>query len=245
MHIPIEAIVSKLIEDIQLCTAGFQNRVNDIIASFYKLRTLLDLLYQVRIELVKNLGIKLTSEIHAWNRVTKIAAAHGLIKANFSNDLCSGELKTQTIHSSLQKEFEEKYTASNLPFLLAEQLRGILVSIGYTGPNEDGYSVGTVDKLTEQIQCFLSKEITGDDWDRFFIIQASDDFDITIRDLNWKLIRKYFFLTLLHEKYITQSPLEMKPRNLLDLACLSDLFCKNETYDDLSIAEFITPKLFK
>jgi hypothetical protein len=224
------AIISKLIENISQCTEGFHNRVNDIVNSLERPRCLSELLYQVRSNLVKNLATTLTAEVHTWNTVSKVAVASGLgIKANYANDPHSGGLPNINIFHALKKEFEEKYVPFNLPFLLAGQLRSLLlVEIAYTGPKKNGYTVGIAEKISLRIKDFLSKEIThATAWQDFFIIDETTDFDIVIRDLNWKLIRKFFFITLSQENYFSCVPLVENINSLLDCARFSKLFSDN------------------
>jgi hypothetical protein len=218
-------IISKLLEEITLCTEGFHNRINDIADALSKPNSLPELLYLVRIGLVKNLAVAQIKEIHAWNKITKIAANCGLgIKANFHDDPHPGNLslKDKEIACALVKEFKEKYVPFNLPILLAEQLRGLLCEEGYIRES-DGYTVGVAEKIANRINCFFSYKVKISDWEDFFIIDKDEENDFTnpcIRKLNWQLIRKSFFEVLVQEAYFTRPP---SIASLLDCAYSSEL----------------------
>ncbi|WP_342227163.1 hypothetical protein [Rickettsiella endosymbiont of Rhagonycha lignosa] len=236
-------IISKLTEDIDLCTEGFRNRVNDILHSLVSSRTLSELLYQARVALVKNIGYELTQNIHAWNRVIDRAILHGLgIKKNAEEDPYPGHLADEEIDHTLREKFEEKYTPFNLVFLLTSQLDGILLRMGYTGPQQDGYSTGTAEKIGDRINCYLA-ETEKKDWKKFFIIDEDDDFNIVIRDLNWQFIRKCFLQTLIQKGYFSQTPSEENIGNLLHCAYFSYLFCENNNLSGFE-ERYITHQLF-
>lgn len=224
------SIIAKLIEDVHACTDGFENRVKHIVTAFETSADLPQLIYQIRKGLVENVSASLTGEIHAWNQVTKVAATEGLgIKANFDEDHYTGNIPREKIVGALEKEFKEKFSPFNLPILLVDQLRGLLLSRGYTGFEQEGYGVGVAERLAEQIKCYLSKEIAERmNWQDFFIINEEDDFNIVIHDLNWELIRKCFFQTLLQEDYFKQQPSQEDIANLLDCACFSNLFSPDD-----------------
>lgn len=223
------ALVTQLTINIDDCTEGFHNRVNIIIDSLQEARNFDELLYQVRKTLVTNLATTLTIlEIHTWNRISVVAAKDGLgIKANLLEDAYPGYLLDEMIRSALQEEFQKKYTPFNLPFLLADALRGLLFGRGYTGgPKETGYSTGIGEKISALIKRYLPDTDTRNpfDWQDFFIIHYGDDpdSDICIYDLNWNLIRQKFFNVLSKGEYfIEKTP---QPRNLLDCAYFSVLF---------------------
>lgn len=222
------AIIAKLIEDIEACTDGFENRVKHIVTALNMPANLPQLIYEVRRGLVENVSASLTGEVHNWNQVTKVAAAQGIgIKANFDNDTNDtfGDLSNKKIVCELEKEFKERFVPFNLSFLLVDQLRGLLAHIGYIGPQQDGYTVGVAERLVKQVKCYLSKEIVEQmNWQDFFISDEDDDFNIVIRDLNWRIIRQCFFQTLSHENYFTPMPSQATIYNLMDCVYFSHLF---------------------
>jgi hypothetical protein len=227
------AVIVKLTEDITSCTDGFHNRLNEIGFSLKTPRSLSELLYQIRANFVKNLGAK-TLSVHTANQFTKVAAAMGLgIKANFENDPNSGYLSDEVIKGSLTDEFESQYVPFHLPFLLSEYLSGLLQEIGYSGLQENGYSVGVAEKISNKIKCYLTKKFNPMDWQAFFIIDTNeeDEFDIVIRDLDWNFIRHCFFSTLIENGYFIQVPSDEDIVSLLDCACFNHLFSNNKLLD--------------
>ncbi len=218
------AVIAKLTEDITLCTEGFHNRLNDICFSFTTPRSLSELLYQVRVHLVKILGAK-TGSVHTANQFTKVAAAIGLgIKANFDDDPYPGYLSDEAIKRILTNEFEQQCVPFHLPFLLSEYLRGLLQEVGYVGLNkeETGYKYGITEKIMEQIKCYLPEALIG--WEAIFIIDENS----AICDLNWHYIRHCFFSTLIETHYFVHAPSDEDIVSLLDCACFSHLFSNNQ-----------------
>lgn len=105
---------------------------------------------------------------------------------------------------------------SNLPHLLADELRGFLYQVGYENriENNIGYTLVAAQTIHQQIQCYLKELAVQDpssikaslpDYLYFFNVEfAADDPDQTtpiIRDLDWELIKQHFFTTLIKENY--------------------------------------------
>lgn len=215
-------LIMKLTEEIDKCTPGFHNRVNTIVESFHQPQNFSELLYLVRKHLVEKTAISLTNEVHATNRVTVVAHENSLgIKPNLSSDAFYGKLKDNVISIALQSEFQNSYTLLNLPSLLVDTLRGILIEIGYSGAKEksESYTVGCTDseveKLTTLIKRYLpSSDFQTTDWPNFFII---DDESYLILDINWKFIKQCFFDQLLQDKYFAIASFDDFSKNLLPL----------------------------
>ena len=199
-------LIETLVEEISACTPGFHNRVNTILESFHIPQNFSELLYLARKHLVEKAATSLkNNDVHTVNRVTVIASTDGLgIKPNFAGDIYPGYLSDQTIRCALQCEFKHNYTLFNLPSLLADNLRSILIDLGYSGTKEktESYTVGNPDsevkKFTVLIKKYLNPDFQYFNWSNFFII---DEENSHIRDINWKLIEQYFFESLLKENY--------------------------------------------
>jgi hypothetical protein len=224
-------LIEKLIEGLDTCTQGFHNRVNTILESFQKPQNFSELLYLVRKQLVEKTAISLMHakktilrgmyEIHTFNDFTLIAQQAGLgIKPNFAEDIFRGDLDPDDIKAALQSEFENSYTLFNLPRLLVEALRGILIEVGYSGSKKkpEGYNATTfddeVEKFTLLIRKYLGADFQNIDWQDFFIL---DEESFLVLDVNWKLIEEYFFKQLLKENYFTIPSFDNISENLLQL----------------------------
>jgi hypothetical protein len=212
-------LISKLLEDVDACTAGFHNRVNTILESFQKPLSFDELLYQTRKNLVEKTAINLSDEVHAANRVTIIAKEEGLgVRPNFSGDISDGKIEDNRIRQALRSEFEANYTVFKLPFLLVEYLQGILYEVGYVGPKEapHSYTTGSFDSETEKFTLLINRYLGTDnqnfDWTQFFIISE----DSLILDINWEFIKQCFLNKLLKEEYFTLH----KSKNYLVFATL-------------------------
>ena len=241
-------IVLKLVDGVQHCSEGFFNRVNEITESFLIPHGLPELLYQVRVGLVKNVANRLIAningnhhgnEIHDWNKVTKLAENNGFgIKANFGDDPYGTALEEEAILAALKEKFKTEYTPFNLPFLLTDQLH-TLFGIDYTGRKDDeqGYTVGQYEKMLETIKRYLPEEMAKD-------ISITDCFitddDYVVRDVNWQFIRACFFNTLHQEGYFTEEP---RIGNLLDCARYSGIKLEDNALSGFE-DKYITPELF-
>lgn len=72
------------------------------------------------------------NEIHTHHDFTRVAHQEGL-GISLSNESYRGGMSWDAIRKALQIEFEKRYTLFNLPTLLTESLRGLLLVIGYSG----------------------------------------------------------------------------------------------------------------
>jgi hypothetical protein len=204
-----QAIISKLTEEIIHCSEGFHNRVNIIVDSFLKPRNLAELLYTVRKELVEEVAATLTNEVHAWNRVSVIAANDGLgVKANFPDDPYSGALSATSIRRALQQTFYKKFTPFHLPCLLTNAFKEFIPELESEKNNEHGICLQTQKKITTLIRRFLPKYINEkpddpNNWKNYFKVfrNKKDSLIFSFVNLDWEKIYRSFYSALSEQKY--------------------------------------------
>lgn len=217
-------LLHELIEDIQQCTPGFHIRVNKLANSFQTPNTLEQLLYLVRKSIVQGIACSLMSsvdpiyQVHVANRVCRIAKKQGLgIEPDLQKDQYKSLLSGQSIRQLLKDKFPEQFTAFKLPFLLTEQLQLILSLHHYQGPKEEYYNSETAESMVLVIKKFFSlTDIQNRHFKDFFILQLDPFEDPTLfYDIDWSLIRQYFFQLLSLKGYFTKEPQIV---NLIDYA---------------------------
>lgn len=202
-HDEHKQFVLKLTEDLDACTPGFHNRVNDLVSAFASPSNLAELLYLVRKALFL---VSPDADVHSWNRVSLVASHTGLgIKPNLEHDAYQGLLSDQQIQDYLQQQIAQRFTPEQLPALLTDQFKGLIYAYGYIGQaDESGYTVGFVDQVFATISQFVRESGQKDEakW-RYFKI---DEETLRIRDINWPLIESCFSITLSQEEYILIRP---------------------------------------
>ncbi|WP_218814398.1 hypothetical protein [Rickettsiella endosymbiont of Dermanyssus gallinae] len=105
----------------------------------------------------------------------------------------------------------------------------MLSSSGYQGPQDSEYTTGITETISEKIKTYLHAETFKKyNWQQFFQIIENDDFDITIRDMDWAAIIKYLFETLVQEGYFAHQRSYKNIHNLVDCASFSNLFHDNQ-----------------
>ncbi len=208
------ALLCKLTEEINNCSAGFHNRVNIIVDSFQQPRNLDELLYIVRKRLVENVATQLSQEVHAWNRVSVIAATDGLgIKANLSDDIHHGSLSESKIRRALQQMFARYFTPFFLPNLLINAFKELIPELENEKQSENGLCLQTQEKITSLIKQFLPEFINENpknskdpnSWKYYFKtkINKKDPFIFRFTDINCEKLYKSFYCTLLNNNYFT------------------------------------------
>ncbi len=204
-----QVLISKLSEEIIHCSEGFHNRVNIIVDSFHKPRNLAELLCVVRKNLVEKTATTLTNEVHAWNRVSVIAANDGLgIKVNFPDDTYIGALSDISIRRALQHTFYKEFTPFHLPCLLIAAFMEFVPELEVEKNRKNGLSLQMSEKIISLIKRFLPNyinEIPKDPnhWLNYFIIfrDKNNPLNISIVNLNWEKMYRSFFDALSEEKY--------------------------------------------
>lgn len=247
-----QALLCKLTEEINNCSAGFHNRVNIIVDSFQQPRNLDELLYMVRKRLVENVAAQLSQEvhgeIHAWNRVSVIAAADGLgIKANLAEDIHHGSLSESKIRRALQQMFARYFTPFFLPNLLINAFIELIPELEVEKQSENGLCLQTQEKITSLIKQCLPQFINENpkntkdpnSWKNYFEKKTNkkDPFIFRFNDINYEKLYHSFYYALLNNNYFTTP----KINTLLENAYYN-LFLNNT--DTFYSPESIICKLF-
>lgn len=144
------SILSQLIENIELCTEGFHNRVNIIANSFYRPRNLDELLYNVRKEIVEGTASRFAEaeEVHTWNRFNIIAAQDGFgIKSHVQDHNNLINLSEFEIRCALQTSFSKKFTPFNLPNLLIDEFIKFVPELEFEKKKKMAYPCNLLLKL--------------------------------------------------------------------------------------------------
>lgn len=193
------AIAIKLKEGAIACTAGFHNRVNDIVSGFQIPKTLDALLYQIRKSIIDATARKKTDEVHAHNRFSIVASSAGYgVKPLNWDDKYTGELSDSSIMDELSKAFNETYQPLPILQKLSEIIKGVLHSqFNYNGVKEEGYK--GVDTFSAWLD-YLKPLLNDPEWDPEDYLVLNNLYEVT--DLNWKQINKSLFKALITQNYI-------------------------------------------
>lgn len=208
------SILSQLIENIELCTEGFHNRVNIIANSFYQPRNLDELLYNVRKEIVEGTAFRFTKEVHTWNRFNIIAARDGFgIKSPIQDHNNLIKLSEFEIRCALQSSFSKKFTPFNLPNLLIDEFIKFVPELEFEKKKENGLPLQFITKIENLIQLFLPDYINNTDndpnnWKNYFIIDYNKEDPLIFKftNLNFEKLYQSFFNSLVDKKYF-EAPL--------------------------------------
>lgn len=231
-HESSHLLLLELIEDIDQCTPGFHIRVNKLVNCLQMPSTLEQVLYLVRKNIVQEIAYNLTSsvpsvfQVHVVDRVCRIAKKQGLgIEPNLQKDQYKSFLSGKIIRERLQNEFPKHYTPFKIPFLLAEQLQLILSLLDYQGPKKDYYKSETAENIVSIIKKFFSLTAIQKMHFKDFFIRQLDQFDdpTLFYDIDWSLIRQFFFQQLIGESYFADAP---EPTNLIEYAYFQTLLPK-------------------
>lgn len=144
------SLTLKLLERAEECTPGFHNGVNQLVQSFGMPKTLDELLYQVRYEMVEKAALSQSNEIHNYNRFFTLASriGYGIYPIN-SRDVYTGSIIDNDIKQILARAFRF------FPLLngLISQCNSVLCHLGYMGRKTTGYKRAEMDGFTS----FLSE----------------------------------------------------------------------------------------
>jgi hypothetical protein len=234
-----QGLLTKLAEEIIYCTEGLYNRVSMIVDLFYPPRNLEELIYTVIKSRVEEVAHTLTDEVHAWNRVSIIAASDGLgIKANFPEDRYTGALIDTTIRNFLKHSFHEiKFTPFHLPTLLINEFIRFIPELEAEKNKENGLTQLFQEKIITLIQRFLPEYINTLDshhrnyWLNYFeVFHDKKDYQkIKLVTLNWEKLYQSFFAALSQYHYF-ENP---KKNTLIDCAYYN-LFLTKKPNDSTS-----------
>lgn len=236
------ALFEKLTENIADCSAGFQNRVNEIIQSFTKPKNFSQLLHLTREHLVLQLATILTSDVHATNRMFVVANEQQYgVRGRNSDDPHRGNLSNERITAYLAKQFDVYFTPFQLPYFICDALRSVIEI--YDGPREgeQAYTVSEVKLIIETIQDCLyipspCNQMSYPTADCYFT-QESDDNSCFIQKINWSLIRETIRNILLHEQYLHSANAPV-PNTVIDLIAYHDPNAISNTVIQTAIQHF-------
>lgn len=175
------ALMVKATEDLDQCTPGFHNRLNEILQEFFLPKNVYEILTKIRSQIVSKAASQVNNEVHTKNRfhLTAVTLGFGVEVIN-KKDVYRGLVEDEEIADCLQRIFHEEYYPFNILLRFKEQLESVLSSLGYRGRNEAGYPLGDygiwVNFLKEIFpdEPFFSEEV--------FILNENDN----MVDLNWK-----------------------------------------------------------
>jgi len=207
------AMQLKIKEDIHACTEGFLNRLNTITMPFTLPKSVDDLLFKVRMDLVEKAAMSIlgVNENHAHNRVYAIAMADGLgVRPISSHDPYVGDIKVDAIRSALKVVFWDYYRAHHLPFLLKEQLHTIFAMYGYEGEKQQGYECGVYLKILSYLNDLA---LSADKLDIHRVFKVSTHNDIV--DIHWEYINALLMKALQSHQIIHS---DSTPQNINDWA---------------------------
>ncbi len=131
-------IISKLMDGVVNCTAGFHDRVNGILLDYLQPKTIPGILTMYRRDIVDRVARQTTSEVHAHNQIFSIAnrLGYGIPPIN-DKDIYGGQVQRDKIIYKLIQTFTERYH----PFAMLLAVKNTLsTALSYTGPRT-GYQL--------------------------------------------------------------------------------------------------------
>lgn len=234
-------IREKLMEEIDSCSPGFHDRVQEIILSWSRPKNIPQLLHQVRESLVVKAAVKVTNEVHATNRFFTIANLYGFgVRQRNREDVYLGSLNEQTILNALKQTFETSLTHSNVIQMLCDHLRSAL-SDCYLDYKEEGYSYGAYDTILTRLNGLLAIDSIPLNLiaEEIFIKEEKEEKGITVSRfvaINWDFIKE--FISQQCTDYGLYSHKPNGPQTISDLAFhLQSYPSVEEGYENLSAKE--------
>src|SRR3990167_1723124 len=186
-----EAIIAKLHEEIKACTPGYHDRVNEVLAWFNVPQSLDDYLTAIRTEIVREIAISISSDVHVSNRFLNVASTCGFgVKPINTEDAFTGHIEDSYIINTLNDQFPKKYT----PFLILEniinRIKTVFNILNYHGLEPNGYSNGEYDAFRD---AFIKLGLIDPNTTALSIMQVggdlNEDLDVKCTDINWDKIK--------------------------------------------------------
>src|SRR3990167_3923120 len=201
------ALLDKLSEGVGNCAPGFDTRMRLIVNNFAKPKTISELLYKIRLELIDKIARSKTDEVHHHNSLFQAAraAGTGVIPPNAS-DIYLKTIEEDEVNS-LKQQFDRLYNSRTLITLLITQIKSELYSCGYRNiDKEEGYTYPEYNCFYEYIKSILGIEMQLAD-----IVLFVDE---KVIDINWDFVKTKLSKKLKNEGYfITEknfSPINSK-----------------------------------
>jgi hypothetical protein len=149
----VAAVKKKLLEQVELCTPGYMDRVQEAIRSLMKATTVEQLLAVFREDLVNLAKAGRADEVHTNQRFMEVANTNGLaIPFVGVADAYSGEVDDAVIRQKLQNIFSWRYA----PAAIVENLyKSVFAERGYAGRKD--YAPG--DELNPKADNYATKPL--------------------------------------------------------------------------------------
>ena len=196
-------IADKLVEGIDNCTAGFHNRVENIVLGLTRPKTLDEFLEVIRTNLVNATALKKTDEVHTHNRFFKIAFKNGYgARAINQNDIYPGDMDDDRILSYLRTTFSDSYHPLAIINSLFTSIQAELHTYcNYHGEDTNGYVSLDYERMLQFVKSLLQDDSLS--ISDVFIINELDDYKII--DLNLPYILSKLWVQFKEGKYFELS----------------------------------------
>lgn len=199
------AIAYKLKEGAGACTAGFHDRVNDLVMMFSIPQSLDAHLSRIRYDIIDKVARQATDEVHAHNQfyVQASVIGYGVTPPN-QNDTYRGQVPIEQIRNNINAAFNSDYKCPLILDKLIEGIKSVLhTEYEYTGLKKEPahYYSGEYGKFFEYLGKILGPECDGIPAAEYLIVNSNDE----VVDLNWAKIKETLFNKLVTEIYIAFS----------------------------------------
>ncbi|OGT30952.1 MAG: hypothetical protein A3E87_08205 [Gammaproteobacteria bacterium RIFCSPHIGHO2_12_FULL_35_23] len=197
------ALVDRFNEGVVTCAPGFHTRIRHMVSNFTKPKSVTELLYKIRLELIEKIARSITDGVHHYNGLFQAArtAGLGVIPPN-DDDVHSAAIGEAELNK-LKEKFDLLYNEHNLPFLLIQQIKSELYSAGYRNINTEGYTLGNYSYFYDYLKLILEKDVSMLD---IFILSENK-----ITDINWEFVQKILSRKLFSEQFLITKKFDFLP----------------------------------
>ncbi len=129
------SIAYKLYERALHCTSGFHDGVNSLVDSFEQPKSIDDLLYRIRHEIVSRTANQSTQDVHTNTRFFTLAEQKYGVKPVNSQDVYVGSLTNEAIEKKLKTAFQRDYRLFSILSAIKDQIGSELLNLGYIDSN--------------------------------------------------------------------------------------------------------------
>ncbi len=182
-----------LLIGIDACSPGYYNRIADLERGINKPKNIIDCLFKYRISLVTKVARSISSEVHAYNRVFRIAAEQGYgVSVPNMQDPYTVSMNRSKVLQDLSVEFSKSYTFIIILKDIQQRIMDEVVEGGMD--SYDGQVIG--ENYITTLSRYLKEE--GEELELGDYISERDDGGYY---LNWPAINKKLFQRLLNINY--------------------------------------------
>ncbi len=203
-------------EDIENCSQGFHNRVRIVITTLSSPKTMDELLYEVRKDMVQSLILRHShtaiQSSHVINDffLTAYNEGYGLRPLN-QHDSYRSDTNLQTIKTQIQQSFAEFYSPIQLPATLCATIRLTLENLGLPDAHLRNRDNWISPEIIERCQSFLQQLFSLDSETTLpcFISKQEEIYDEVYTlyyDINWQLIEQWCTHALISQQYFQTTP---------------------------------------